>query len=268
MKLETSDLVGFIKERHRVQLKSFKPVPRLALVDVEHNAASASFIRAKQQYGADIGAEVIIESPDSSAELNKTLKKLSEDSLITGIVLQLPLPESYDTQKAIDLIKLTKDVDGLRQDSPFDPAAAKAILWILANQKVDLKSSHFVVVGQGRLVGAPIAKMLEDSGAKVERCDVQTKDLAEVTKTAEVVISGTGHPGLIAKPMLKTGAILIDAGTSEVAAGKLAGDAARELYDDAEVLVTPVPGGVGPATVAALFDNLLTAAANNSRVRE
>ena len=258
MKLETSDLVGFIKERQRVQLRLVKTT-HLAIVVVGNEAASASFIRAKQRYGSDIGVKVKVEQISTQTELKQALKRLSNDKNVTGIVLQLPLPKDFDTDTAIGLISTNKDVDGLGEQSPFEPATTKAIVWILASLSINLKEATVCVVGQGRLVGAPVSGMLESSGTRVVRCDINTKNLASQTKLADVVISGVGQPGLIARAMLKDGAIVIDAGTAE-AAGKQAGDVDPALYNDPSIKVTPVPGGVGPMTAAALFDNLLIAA--------
>ena len=262
MKLETSDLAGFIKERHRLQIRTL-PKPTLAIVVTGEEAASAGFIPAKQRYGEDIGVAVRVERVESEPQLTETLQNLSSDKTVTGVVLQLPLPNGYLTERMIGLIPLGKDVDGLNQKSRFESATAKAIMWILASLSINLKDANICVVGQGKLVGAPVSDMLESSGAKVTRCDVNTKDLKSKTLTADVIISGVGQSGLIKRAMLITGAVVIAAGTAE-ASGKLAGDVDPALYADPDVRVTPVPGGVGPMTVAALFDNLLIAAAHKS----
>lgn len=258
MKLETADLVGFIKERHRLQVRKLRPIPNLAIVVVGDEAASASYIRAKQGYGADIGINVTVENPSTESELAAALKRLSKDETVSGIVLQLPLPQSFSQDQAINLISPAKDVDALGEKSTFEPATAKAIMWILASLGLNLKELEVCVVGQGKLVGAPVSALLEASGAKVVRCDIATDNLAGQTRTADIVISGAGHAGLVTREMLKDGAVVIDAGTAE-ASGMLAGDVDPAMYDDASVKVTPVPGGVGPMTVAALFDNLLVA---------
>ena len=232
--------------------------PVLAIVVVGDEAASASFIRAKRRYGQDVGVEVQVENAKSSAELSTALKRLNDDNQVGGIVLQLPLPKDFDTPSMIKLINPAKDIDGLGEGVKFESATAKAIMWILASQGLNLKESQVCVVGQGKLVGAPVSAMLEASGIQVTRCDEHTKDLSAQTKAANIVISGVGKPGLITRSMLKDGVIVVDAGTAE-ARGALVGDVDPALYDDPAVKVTPVPGGVGPATVAALFDNLLIA---------
>lgn len=264
MKLETSDFVGYIKQRHYQSFKTFKAKLVLGIIVACDQAASASFIRAKQRYAQDIGATVIVETAATEAKVLEQIKQWNAQAEIKGIVVQLPLPQGFDTEAVIAQIDASKDIDGLRSNSPYDPATAKAIMWILAAQGLNIKELKICVVGQGRLVGAPISRMLESSGAQITKCDINTLDLAAKTLKADVVISGVGEAGLIKRSMLKEGALVIDAGTAE-AKGKLTGDADPALYADPDIKVTPVPGGVGPVTVAALFDNLLLAAQNQAR---
>ena len=259
MKLETSDLVGYIKERHYKTVRGLKAKPVLGIIVAGSEAASASFIRAKRRYAEDIGVEVRVEMVESMEDLIKQLKDWNSQSDITGIVVQLPLPAGFATDQIINQIAAAKDVDGLKQPTDYEPATAKAIMWILAAQGLNIKELKIAVIGQGRLVGLPTSAMFEASGASVVRCDVNTTDLAAKVGNCEVVITATGQPRLITRSMLRDGAIVIDAATAE-AAGQLAGDVDPAVYDDPSVKATPVPGGVGPVTVAALFDNLLLAA--------
>jgi methylenetetrahydrofolate dehydrogenase (NADP+)/methenyltetrahydrofolate cyclohydrolase len=259
MRIETSDLARYVKERHRQTVRKLSAKPILAILVTGDEAASTSFIRAKRRYGEDIGVEVVVEAVKTPTQATKQIKAWNDQSSITGIVVQLPLPATFDADQVIARIAPVKEVDGLGAKSQYEPATARAIMWILTSLGLNLKESTICVVGQGRLVGAPVSAMLEASGAKVRRCDIKTKDLAAKTKAADIVISGVGHPRLIKRSMLGDDAVVIDAGTSE-AAGKLAGDVDPSLYDDPSIRVTPVPGGVGPMTVAALFDNLLIAA--------
>ncbi|HSX14895.1 MAG TPA: bifunctional 5,10-methylenetetrahydrofolate dehydrogenase/5,10-methenyltetrahydrofolate cyclohydrolase [Candidatus Saccharimonadales bacterium] len=258
MKLTTSDLDTYVKERHRRQIQSLAIKPILAVAMAGADAASASFVRAKEHYGDDIGVTLQIKSTQKPVELMKQIETWNQQKDISGIIIQLPLPSAFDTEAAIKLIAAAKDVDGLKADSPFDSPAAKGIMWLLGSLPISIKSAYVAVVGQGRLVGAPISTMLESSGAKVERLDDATKNLAAKTRACDIIISATGQPGLINRSMLKSGVIVIDAGTAE-ASGSITGDADPALYDDPDIQVTPVPGGVGPLTVAALFDNLLIA---------
>lgn len=258
MLLYAADLTDFILERHRRQVRALKPQPTLAIAVAGDLAASAGFIRAKQRYGEVIGAEVVVKTVNSQSELLDLIRGWNKQTSISGIIVQLPLPADFDTGKVIGTITAAKDVDGLRPDSPFDSATAKGIMWLIAQANVDLKTASVCVVGQGRLVGLPASAMLEASGAKVTRCDVTTADLAAQTKAADVIISGVGQSGLIISSMVKSGAVVIDAGTA-VSNGHSVGDADPALYDRQDITITPVPGGVGPMTVSALFDNLLIA---------
>ncbi len=258
MLLAAADLTGYIMERHRQQVRALVVAPMLAIA-VVGEAANAGFIRAKRRYGEEIGAAVTVESVDDQAALLKLIQTWNEAPAVTGLIVQLPLPTDFDTDAAVAAITATKDVDGLREDSSFESATAKGIMWLLSRADVNLKTARVCVVGQGQLVGQPVAAMLEASGATVVRCDISTVDLTDRTKAADVIISGVGRAGLITSAMVKSGAVVIDAGTSLVD-GRPVGDADPALYDRADIIITPVPGGVGPMTVAALFDSLLIAA--------
>lgn len=259
MKLLTAELVGYIKQRHLEQARKLASPPALGIVLAGQDSATLSFIRAKQRYGQDIGIAVRVETAQSVEDLLDQINFLNRDDRIKGLVVQLPLPPKFNPETILNQISSSKDVDGLTKLSKFEAPTAKGIMWLLGSQGVQLKTAHVAVVGQGRLVGQPVSKMLEDSGAIVERCDINTLDLAAKTKAADVIITGVGRANLITKDMVKEQAIVVDAGTT-LADGELRGDVDPILYDDPTILVTPTPGGVGPLTVAALFDNLLIAA--------
>jgi methylenetetrahydrofolate dehydrogenase (NADP+) / methenyltetrahydrofolate cyclohydrolase len=190
------------------------------------------------------------------------VQKLNNDTTVHGIIVQLPLPDSSQTDEVTSAINPAKDVDGLHPDSQFTAATPMAILWLLAGYNIDPKGKLVAVVGQGRLVGAPLSQLLEDSEAEVIRCDKRTKDLAAETRKADIVVSGTGVPGLIKPGMVKPKAVVVDAGAGE-ANGSVSGDLHPDLFKDASLKITPNPGGVGPMTVVALFENLLQAATSN-----
>ncbi|MBI4101088.1 bifunctional 5,10-methylenetetrahydrofolate dehydrogenase/5,10-methenyltetrahydrofolate cyclohydrolase [Candidatus Microgenomates bacterium] len=268
MLLDGRELAGFIKERQARtvrRLRARKITPTLAIVQAVDDAVTDKFTRAKQRYGQDIGVEVAIHKlPVSRSDLVqdrilKIIEGLNEDAKVHGIIVQLPLPDGVDVDKVLDLIKPNKDVDGLGSQSRFDPATPTAILWLLAGYNIDLKEKEVLIVGKGRLVGKPIKRLLEKSHIKVVALDEHAKDLATQIKQAEVIISGTGQPGLIKSSMIKKGAAVIDAGTSSEG-GKLVGDADPKLYERQDVKISPTPGGVGPLTVCALFGNVIQAA--------
>jgi methylenetetrahydrofolate dehydrogenase (NADP+)/methenyltetrahydrofolate cyclohydrolase len=256
MLLSGSDLTGFIQQRHYSQSRGRKLT--LAIVQVGDDEPTNRYIGVKQRYAEEIFVDVRLEKLDkpTTSELIEHIKKLNADETVTGIILQLPLPDDIDVDEALAAIAPAKDVDGLGPKSDFDPATPTAIMWLLGSYGITLKDQKVVVVGQGRLVGKPMAEMLRSAGAEVEVCDESTKDLARKTKAADIIITATGQPGLITHDMIQDGATIIDAGTA-VVDGKLVGDADPKLYEDKSLKITPTPGGVGPLTVCVLFDNLL-----------
>jgi methylenetetrahydrofolate dehydrogenase (NADP+)/methenyltetrahydrofolate cyclohydrolase len=166
--------------------------------------------------------------------------------------VQLPFADASElVDEALSAVAKAKDVDGLAPDSPFEAATPKAILWLLAAYNIELKDKTIAVVGQGRLVGAPLANTLEASGHTVKRIDDTTKDLKSELVEADIIIAATGEPGLITSEMVKAGAVIVDVGAPK-------SELANDLRARTDIKVTANPGGVGPVTVAALFDNLLT----------
>ncbi len=254
--LNGSEVAGFIKERHVQQVRSLATAPRLAIVRQGATPATDIYLRVKQQYGADIGVpvETYTETPTS---LLTRIDSLNNDKGLTGLIVQLPLAEAPElTDAALAAVALTKDIDGLAPNSPFEAATPKAIQWLLAAYNVAL-TGRIVVVGQGRLVGKPLAAGFAASGLDVVRADEHTKDLVGIVSQADVVITATGQTGLITAAMLKPGTVVVDAGSP-------GSDLAPDVLGRTDLTITPNPGGVGPMTVAALFDNLLLAASRTA----
>jgi methylenetetrahydrofolate dehydrogenase (NADP+)/methenyltetrahydrofolate cyclohydrolase len=261
MILSGRELASYIKQRHYQQTRGMIPKPRLAIImGTNADAATRAYVRStKSRYAEDIGAIVDVhEVKADKPSLVELIDKLNADEAINGIIIQLPF-EGVDSDELLAQVSPSKDVDGLGPQSQFDPATPKAILWLLSSYTIDWRDKTVVVVGQGRLVGAPLSKMLEASGAKVIRCDDRTPDLKAETLKADIVVTAVGKPKLITKDMVGTGTVIVDAGTADVG-GNLVGDVDHDLYDKPSLKITPNPGGVGPMTVAALFDNLLLAA--------
>lgn len=260
MLLNGQDLADYIKERqvHAVRGASITPV--LAAVISGGHKPSEKYVALKQSYGEDIGIEVQVHRAEANQQdILQKIKQLNEDDDVHGIIVQLPLPEGFDTDVILNAIAPEKDVDGLGAASAFDAAAPMAILWLLGGYAVELKGKEILVIGQGRLVGAPLTAILKDSGYSVDTADESTTDLKQKALAADIIITATGSPGLIRKDMVKKGGVVIDAGTAE-AGGKLVGDADPALYDEPDIKISPVPGGVGPLTVAVLFEHVIRAA--------
>jgi len=254
--LDGRDVAEYIKERHRAQVLSMDPPPRMAIIRSKHNVAGDKYLKMKRAYGEDIGVPVdlYVETPQT---MMGRIEKLNHDKTVTGILIQLPLEDPTQTAGALAAVDPQKDVDGLAPDSPYEPGTVKASLWLLAAYNVDIKG-RIVIVGQGRLVGKPLADQLVASGHDVVRADINTKDLGAVTRTADMIFTGTGRAGLVSSDMVKEGAVVIDTGSPR-------GELEPDLYSRGDLVITPNPGGVGPMTVASLFDNLLIAAAKTAR---
>ncbi|MFI5240101.1 MAG: bifunctional 5,10-methylenetetrahydrofolate dehydrogenase/5,10-methenyltetrahydrofolate cyclohydrolase [Candidatus Saccharimonadia bacterium] len=262
MLLGGKELASYIKQRHLEQVRALPRPPKLAIVmSIAADAATRVYVRSsKSRYGEDIGALIDVHEIDGdSASVKRLISKLNHDSAVTGIIVQLPFP-GVDTDEVIRSVAPSKDVDGLHPDSEYEPATPKAIFWLLSSYGISWKDKTVGVVGQGRLVGLPLSNMLEASkAAKVIRCDISTKNLSQTLQSCDIVISAVGKPNLITTEMISPGCVVVDAGTAEID-GNLVGDVDHYLYGREGIKITPNPGGVGPMTVAALFDNLLIAA--------
>lgn len=230
----------------------------LAVVLVGDDPASRKFVERKIKFGTEVGVEVRLfeyETDITEEDLEEEVEKLANKEEIKGIVVQLPLPKQINTGKILNLIPASKDVDALTDNASVLAPVAVAVKEILERSQINLEGKKILVVGQGRLVGRPVAIWLAQEGYDVETADISTKNLSEMTLRADIIISGVGKPGLIKPENIKEGVVLIDAGTSE-SAGKLVGDIDPACADKS-LLFSPVPGGVGPITVAMIFKNLL-----------
>ena len=217
------------------------------------------YIRTAQKaYGEDILIDVETHrvSEDEALELIKTL---NEDNSVHGIIVQLPLADPSRTDDLVEAVDPKKDVDALGTRAVLDAATPMAINWLLAGYNVDLKAKGIVIVGEGRLVGAPLARMWRDSGYNVTVVSEPTDDLAQIVQNADVVVTATGTAGLITSEMLRPETVVVDAGTSSEG-GKIVGDVAPDVRDRHDLTITPEKGGVGPLTICALFDNVIRAA--------
>ncbi len=255
--LDGSAAASFIQQRHIQQIRGMKTPPILAIVRQGSTPATDMYLRVKERYGEAIGASVqtFTEEPE---QLLERIHALGKQHDITGIIVELPFADSKDAKfidAALAAVPLAKDVDGLAPRTKFDPVTPKAIRWLLASYGVDVAGKTIAVVGQGRLVGKPLADEFESMGCRVLRADETTRDLATLTIQADIIITATGQPGLITGKMVKDDAVVVDAAAPE-------SDLARDLFDRKDLTITPNPGGVGPMTVAALFDNLLIATQN------
>lgn len=263
--LNGKDLSEFIQERQAMQVRNlrqeYKIAPKLAIIVTVDNPVIDLYVKLKKLYGSNILIDVDIhrvtqeEAPELIASLNK-------DITVHGIITQLPLADTKETDKIVNMVIPGKDVDALGDSAVYDPATPMAILWLLAGYNIELKEKNILLIGKGKLVGAPLEKMLINSGHKVVVVDRNTKDLKAETLKADIIITAAGSPAILFPDMVKQGAVVVDAGVASED-GKTVGDVAPELYNRDDLTITPVKGGVGPLTVCALFDNVIRAAREN-----
>jgi methylenetetrahydrofolate dehydrogenase (NADP+) / methenyltetrahydrofolate cyclohydrolase len=261
--LNGAELAEFIKERHAKQARALRHagiIPKLAIVQTKDDPVINTYVRLKKQYGTDIGVDVE-DHILLQADVPKLLNRLSIEGSVHGIIVQLPLQDPSRTDEIVNLVAPSKDVDALRKESQFEPATPMAILWLLSGYNIDLMGKKILLIGRGKLVGAPLEKILKDSGHDVSIVDREVPDMTDRVKEADIIITATGSPALLYPDMIKPGAVVIDAGVASEE-GKTVGDLAPEVYERDDLTITPRKGGVGPLTVCALFENVIRAAQN------
>ena len=254
--LNGRELADFIKERqaHQVRhLRAIKKFPKLVIFYDNDSPVIQKYMSLKERYGADIKIDVEIRKLSKESAQDEIVAAAKDDA-VSGIIVQLPLAEC--DMSILDFIPTEKDVDGLRGER--DTATAMAIHWLLTGYGIELPNLKLAIVGHGKLVGAPLEKMWRESNYDVTVFD--KGDSLDSLKDFDVIVTATGVPGLIKSDMLREKAVVVDAGTASEG-GVIKGDVAdevRETRDD--LIITPRIGGVGPLTVAMLFENVIRAA--------
>jgi len=253
------------------ELKAAGVEPGLATVLVGEDPASHVYVRMKRKACEEAGIAAIHHEPaaDVSAEgLLSLLSDLNADPAVSGILLQLPLPGQLDADEMTAAIVPEKDVDGLTpmsagmlaQGRPgLVPCTPAGVMELLAHEGVELEGARAVVLGRSQLVGKPVAQLLLAANATVTHCHSRTKDLLSVCREADVLVAAVGRPGTVTGPMVGEGAVVIDVGTNRTDDG-LVGDVDFESVAERASAITPVPGGVGPMTIAMLLSNTVKAA--------
>ncbi|MBY0538466.1 bifunctional 5,10-methylenetetrahydrofolate dehydrogenase/5,10-methenyltetrahydrofolate cyclohydrolase [Patescibacteria group bacterium] len=248
------------------RVKKLPQAPRLTVFTCAPNFETQKFLALKQQRATEVGIEVTVVELDPRSMTPLVIQAINEATPHTdGIVVQLPFPPSIDIAAVLASVPVSHDVDALMYDGSdvtVLPPVVGAIDAIARHHQVLWTNKQVVVVGQGRLVGAPAALYAASNGAHVTILEKDTADSEQAIKEADILILGAGVPGLVAKDMVKPGVIVFDAGTSEEG-GMLVGDADTDIQSVAS-LVTPVPGGIGPITIAVLLQNVVTLAQNKA----
>lgn len=261
--LSGTELVGYIQERQARQVRALRQASHIfpRLVMIKSTAASPvieTYIRMKQHYAQEILIDTDVETLDE-ADMPAAIARLNADPLVHGIIVQLPLADPSMTDGIVDLIAPEKDVDGLGKDAQYDSATATAINWLLSGFAVDLRDKVITIVGNGRLVGAPLAAIWRQSNYNVTVLDDTTPDIASVLHKSDVIVTATGVPGLITSDMLQIGATIVDAGTASEN-GVIVGDLDQSVRERDDLTMTPAKGGVGPLTITTLCDNVIHSA--------
>ena len=261
--------------------------PCLAVVLVGNNPASVSYVTGKRKALAEAGmVDRSIELPESisEVELLSEIDRLNKDPSVHGILVQLPLPKHISEEKITNAIVPEKDVDGFHPVSMgnllsgkkgFIPCTPHGILVLLEKAGIETNGKRAVVIGRSNIVGKPMAVLLsrKEYNATVTLCHTGTKDIAEITRQADIVVVASGHPGTLTADMVKEGAAVIDVGVNRIpdsskkSGFRLVGDADFESIKEKASFITPVPGGVGPMTIAMLIYNTLEAAENLAGVQ-
>jgi methylenetetrahydrofolate dehydrogenase (NADP+)/methenyltetrahydrofolate cyclohydrolase len=260
--LNGTELVSFIKERQAKQVRMIRQahgiIPRLVIL-MSPNASGPSgvYVRMKHRYAEDIQIVVDIEVCESS-EMKSRIEAYNIDDAVQGIIVQLPIDEPSLTDEIVNTITPEKDVDGLGDSAVYPSATADAINWLVAGYGVELAGKKIAVVGQGRLVGAPLTAMWRASGYDVNAVDINTDHIDDALKRADIIVAAAGSPRLIRSEVVKDCAVVVDAGTT-TENGVLVGDVDDAVRERDDVMITPKKGGVGPLTVALLFDHLIQA---------
>jgi methylenetetrahydrofolate dehydrogenase (NADP+)/methenyltetrahydrofolate cyclohydrolase len=246
--------------------------PGLAAVQVGDSPASRVYVRNKMRACAEVGLQSDthqLPADCTQDEILATVARLNADRAVHGIIVQLPLPRGIDTMRVVQSIAIEKDVDGFNWRNlgaivdahpQLVPCTPLGVMKLLEQTGIALEGRHAVVIGRSSIVGKPMALLLIAAGATVTVCNSKTPDIARHTRDADIVIVAAGTPRLVTGAMLKHGAVVVDIGINRLPDGKLAGDVDYESAREVAGWITPVPGGVGPMTVAMLIGNTVAAA--------
>ena len=270
MIMDGKSLKGEILSGLAEEVKALDKVPTLCVIQVGDDEASNVYINQKRKMCNDIGYNFIHEKYDDSItedELLKNIERFNSNDNIDAILVQMPLPSGINEKNIQNAVNKYKDVDGLNDSNIVDlisgksslyPCTACGVISLLDKYGVILEGSNVVIVGRSSLVGMPLFHMLENRNATVTLCHSKTRNLQSITKNADIIISATGVKGLIKKDMVNNNAVVVDVGITREN-GKLYGDVDFDNVSKKASLITPVPGGVGPMTIASLAQNVLKA---------
>ena len=274
MLLNGKEVAKKIKEDLKLEVDQIKErgiTPKLAVVMVGNNEASKVYVKNKSKACDTIGVEFeefLLEENTTEEELFELIDRLNEDKNINGILVQAPIPKHLDQNKAFRRIKPEKDVDGFNPinvgdlsigNDCFISCTPYGVMKILEYYNIELEGKNAVVLGRSNIVGKPMVQCLLSKNATVTVCHSRTQNIKEITKNADILIAAIGKAKFVTEDMVKEGAIVIDVGINRLDNGKICGDVDFEAVESKVKAITPVPGGVGPMTIAMLMNNLVKA---------
>lgn len=273
--IDGKKLAKTTRENLRLEVEELKKIginPKLAVIMVGNNSASQIYVRNKSRACDEVGIEFeeyLLPATTEQSELLNLIDKLNKQEDINGILLQSPIPDGLDINEAFRKISPEKDVDGfhpvnvgklvLGQDT-FVSCTPYGIMKMFEAYNIDLEGKNAVVIGRSNIVGKPMSHCLLNKNATVTICHSRTKNLAEITKRADILVAAIGKAEFVKADMVKEGAVVIDVGINRTEEGKLKGDVDFENVSKKASYITPVPGGVGPMTIAMLMNNVVKAA--------
>ena len=259
------------------ELKKSGITPKLAVIMVGNNPASKVYVKNKSKACDEVGIEYeeyILEENIKQEQLKNLIEKLNKDNTINGILLQSPLPKHLDINEAFKKIDYRKDVDGfnpinvgklaLGQDC-FVSCTPYGIVKMIEEYNIPTEGKKAVIIGRSNIVGKPLIQCLLSKNATVTICHSKTKEIEKITKDADIIVTAMGKPKFLKADMVKEGATVIDVGINRIENGKITGDVDFEEVSKKTSYITPVPGGVGPMTIAMLMNNIVKAAKNQSK---
>jgi methylenetetrahydrofolate dehydrogenase (NADP+)/methenyltetrahydrofolate cyclohydrolase len=260
--IDGSEIAKQLLTKLSTEVRRLPFTPLFCDVLVGDNAVASSFVKIKAKRAEEIGLKFeLIQFPETAntEEVIEKIKTIQRNPFLSGLIVQLPLPAQLDKDAIINAIDPRVDVDALGKNATMASPTASAVIAVLDSLNLDLSTKKILMIGQGELVGKPVTAILRSKGLDVVTADESTANLKELTLTADVIISATGHAKLITGDMIKTDSVLIDCGTSE-SAGSIVGDVDMDSVLSKAKFISPVPGGVGPVTVAKLLQNVVNVA--------
>ena len=255
------------KENDKLKEKGI--VSKLAVILVGDDSASKIYVRNKSKACQDVGVEyeeILLSSDTTMKKLLDVIDELNNRKDVNGILLQSPIPKHLDIREAFNAIDYKKDVDGFHPinvgklaigEDCFVSCTPAGVMRMLEEYKIDIEGKHAVVIGRSNIVGKPLAQCLLNKNATVTICHSRTKNLGEITKQADILVAAIGKPKFVTADMVKEGAVVIDVGINRNEDGKLVGDVDYQNVESKAAYITPVPGGVGPMTIAMLMENVV-----------